>query len=419
MWKFVAAACIAVLAGPATAQTAQSPFLGNAAFLDTIGINQHLNYLDGAYANHLKVLASLQYLGIRHVRDAAPQMQNNSSALLSRYITFGRAGIKFTLLPMGGKLDVTLPRDLAQMRALQTAVPGSVEAVEGVNEMERSTTVPFAGLVGQPAVLASQKYIYETVKADPLFKGVPVYSYTSTKADLPTKDYFNGHLYPQRGDPADDVARLWISRAWNTADVLSGKIKRVLTEFGYPTRPDANYGVDELTQAKLTLTFLMDAARVGVTRSYIYELVDQKPDAVGKDAEKHFGLFRNDFTAKPAATAIHNLTTILADSEAKGRALPQSLAYAVGPLPTGGRSLLLRRSDGAFFIVVWDETRVWNATTLEPVPPVSKTTTVKFGSDQNVAVFDPMISSSPQTTKTRVRELSLTYSDHPVIIKVW
>jgi len=38
-------------------------------FVDSVGINVHLNYLDTPYANFPQVLQALQLLGVRHVRD--------------------------------------------------------------------------------------------------------------------------------------------------------------------------------------------------------------------------------------------------------------------------------------------------------------------------------------------------------------
>ena len=57
----------AVYAAPETAKRAD-------AFVETIGVNVHLNYLNTAYANYKEVIKPrLQELGIRHIRDGAYQ----------------------------------------------------------------------------------------------------------------------------------------------------------------------------------------------------------------------------------------------------------------------------------------------------------------------------------------------------------
>ena len=56
---------------------------------------------------------------------------------------------------------------------------------------------------------------------------------------------------------------------------------------------------------------LLDSALHGNAATYLYELVDSHPDTTNASPEAHYGLFRQDWSAKPAAVAIHNLTTIL------------------------------------------------------------------------------------------------------------
>ena len=43
----------------------------------------------------------------------------------------------------------------------------------------------------------------------------------------------------------------------------------------------------------------------------LYELLDEKPDPRGRDAEQHFGLLRNDFSRKPAFNALRNLLDVV------------------------------------------------------------------------------------------------------------
>ncbi len=96
----------------------------------------------------------------------------------------------------------------------------------------------------------------------------------------------------------------------------------VLTEAGYYSLPGGGSwgGVDLTTQAKpRLLNLLFDAAKLGVSRTYLYQLLDAYPDPSNTDMEKHFGLFDINNKPKPVAAAIHNLTTILADSGSVGR----------------------------------------------------------------------------------------------------
>src|SRR5690606_16806296 len=136
----------------------------------------------------------------------------------------------------------------------------------------------------------------------------------------------------------------------------------VLTEAGYYSLPGGGSwgGVDLQTQAKLTLNLLFDAAKLGVERTYLYQLLDAYADPSNTDMEKHFGLFDINNNPKPVAKAIHNLTTILADT---GAAAGGNFDYSVSGLPTSGSVSVLQKSSGAYDVVVWNEPDIWNETT--------------------------------------------------------
>jgi hypothetical protein len=55
----------------------------------------------------------------------------------------------------------------------------------------------------------------------------------------------------------------------------------------------------------LLRTFL-EHFKGGIARTYAYELLDEKPDRGLRDPEQHFGPLRQDFTPKPAFTALRN-----------------------------------------------------------------------------------------------------------------
>ncbi|WP_456674919.1 hypothetical protein [Bradyrhizobium sp. RDM12] len=84
----------------------------------------------------------------------------------------------------------------------------------------------------------------------------------------------------------------------------------------------STWGVaSEYTQGIVDTNALLDAFKNGVSKTFLYDLMDEAGSAT--DQESHFGLFRADGTAKPVAVYVHNLTTILADP-GKGNASPAS-----------------------------------------------------------------------------------------------
>lgn len=105
------------------------------------------------------------------------------------------------------------------------------------------------------------------------------------------------------------------------------------TEAGFHTALRARTGQPPLSErvgaVYLERTFLEHFA-MGVGRTYAYELVDEKPDPAGREPEWHFGLLRNDFSPKPAFTALRNLLAVVGSDP--GIAPPRPLALAI----TGG-----------------------------------------------------------------------------------
>jgi hypothetical protein len=127
---------------------------------------------------------------------------------------------------------------------------------------------------------------------------------------------------------------------------------------------------------------------------------------VDEGGNQKFGFYRPDYTPRLAGVYLHNLTTILADDGASKK--PDSLAYAIPNAPETVHDLLLRKSGGAFELVIWDE-RVKG----------SDDVTVQFDKAIPAAkLYDPTKGTDAIRTLDRVKSISLTLSDHPVVIEI-
>ena len=167
-------------------------------------------------------------------------------------------------------------------------------------------------------------------------------------------DLANVHAYASKGVPP-----FWMLQP--TIRKVQGWLDRpaVVTESNYPTllQPDGN-GVSEAVQSKWVLAILLDNFRNGVLATYIYQLLDGTPDPSGQEFEAHFGLFRSDWTPKPAATALRNLLLLMQGSEScPNPATP--VPYHVD-LPHDGFDLLMTRPDGSSLLVLWAEPAIWD-----------------------------------------------------------
>ncbi|MEX3999188.1 calcium-binding protein [Paraburkholderia sp. EG285A] len=389
------------------------------AMLDSIAVNTHITYTDGAYADLQKVADDLAWLGVRHIREGTP---GGSAIPLSSYLWLARRGVKFDFV-VHGDLDDSL-RELD--RFVAAAPPGSVSAVEGYNEID-NFPMHYLELTGEAAGLAAQRALYEHVHGISALAGVAVYDLTGfdparVAARTGSADFANQHPYPQNGDqPAHNaMGPAWI--AWAVDGVRKYSLPVVLTEFGYFTIPQAGWlriGVDEPTQAKGVLNGLFEAARLGVTRTYIYELLDEKLDPQNTNGEMHFGLFRNDDTPKAAASTIRNLTTILGTHGKTGALANNSPSYSLTGMRDTGRSLLLTRAPGHYLIALWNVVPFWDRAAGKPLnaPPVS--VQVDFGARASrVSLYDPTSSAAPLAHHEGLQRLTVDVPDHVILVDV-
>jgi hypothetical protein len=380
-------------------------------FLNSLGVDTHIPYTDGAYSNVGQVLSDLQYLGIDNVRDG---ISNGAygSAPLSSFETLAQAGIKFTAIAGGGGdyTPASLQTNLDLIEQLDQAVPGAVEAVEGTNEINNQpvTWTPTGGATesGLQAAVDLQSALYTDVHSSTALEGVPVDYFTGYDAGSDAvgpnpyttpglADYDTQHPYPNSAGPA-----YWVAPSTALPNEAGDYGPAVYTETGYTTN-----SVTPLAQAQGDLDIYMDDAKNGVSQTYLYQLLDayQPGSPQGEDG---YGLFDPSGAAKPTALGIHDLTTILADT---GTPLsnPAAAGFTVSGLPSDGNSLDIEKSDGTHDFVVWNETSG------------SQAVNVNLGSAyQNVEVFDPLQGATPIATYTDASSVALTLDDSPLIVQV-
>lgn len=387
-----------------------------ADFIDTLGVNTHVGA--DPYNNPAQITSMLSYLGMHNIRQSSPyndQMMENVAAL-------GRAGAKIALTVNGGG-PVNLPGAMGPVLRLAPYL----NAVEGVNEAV-IYGLEYKGFHSVDAAIALQKDLYAAVKAEPALAGVPVYIFTlggHDPAEFPQigdmsafADFANIHSYPP-----DGLRPIFVLHAAIDGGRTSAPSRPVvITETGFYTLPQHKCwgGVTESIQANYTLGLLLDQAAAGVTRTYLYDLIDDGADP--NEREHHFGLFRYDGSPKPAATALHNLTTILADPGANKNTfdLDTFSFTAVGvPYNHTGNTQLFQKSDGTHIIALWNEEQTWYPATQTAAPSRHLPTTVEFQrSYSTVHVYDPMIGTSPLQTLHNVAQVTLDLTDHTLLIEI-
>jgi hypothetical protein len=494
-------------------------------FVNSIGVNTHMSYTDGAYANVANVEADLAYLGITHIRDGVPNANGGvpSANQVTALETLAAAGIKFDLVTSPDVISIT--QTMQEIEALDAATPGCVIAVEGANEINNQP-VTYDGLTGQAAAVAFQKALYTAIKNDPATSGIAVYDFTGGLSDpltiagaitrnkngsytltngqtgfpvtLPPgistitmtytgaagpasgifgypgaaqqssivygangqitytfdnttgaaealyvdfidygqtatltgvdvtgpgshknvvkfdpdqslsgqADYANIHPYSNDGGPLGPLIASNFETAYGTA--TPGK--SVITESGYNTDPNASNGVSQLVQAQLTIGGLLEAYQDGVSETYLYELLDEKADPDDTDTGMHYGLFSFGNTPKMAATAIHNLTTILADTGSDAATFKTGkLDYSIAGATAADHSLLMESSNKVFDLALWNDADAGTSN--------ADSLTISLGKKpENVNVYD--VVTGAETSYTGVTSVAVSLGGDPLILQI-
>jgi hypothetical protein len=398
-----------------------APAVRSSDFLNSLGVNTHLIYTSTTYADTKLVIGALKFLGITHVRDQLPP---SDPGFWRPFREAMDAGIKFDLVVPQSQTGIKA--NLLTAESLIRSYPGGVAAIEGLNEIDGAPKFAYAGLLGMPAAIAYQRDLYAAIKADKKLANVVVYNMSlrqgGNHAELPSQSgsssYGNSHIY-----------FMWVPPAWNLGSQIAADSTNnpgepmVITETGYVTmnRNDgSNSGfVDSDVQAKFLLDDYLDAFKLGVVATYVYELLDENADPLEKDHENHWGLFNADGTPKKSATALHNLTAILNDTGRDVRSFsPGSLAYSLRNTARHS-SILLAKSNGAFCLVIWNEPELWNHATATPNEVASSAVTIIFGGKQrNARIYDPLVGVSPILTLSNVNQITTQLIDHAIIVEI-
>lgn len=328
------------------------------AFVDSIGVNVHMNYNGSQYYNNAARLArELSDIGIRHVRDGH---QGRRPDQRQRLNTLADAGIGITLIE-DPRSDPQIPGDTPSMRParelperygrlsiqeriqeLRDGKIRNVVALEGANEYDR--TRDFGDLQWVPTLKNAQcwlrqlrdEYLPELALYGPSHTNWEAYEATRVAGLAPCVPIGNVHPYPNDGPPTSatrpGVPGYNASLRWHVVEEverLSGRSGSpwAATETGYHTAINHRGGhrsVREAVEAVYAPRVFLEYFRQGAHRTFWYEAVGQWPNPQRDQPESNFGLLRNDFSRKPAAQAVRNL---IAEVTRPGPATEGSLRY--------------------------------------------------------------------------------------------
>jgi hypothetical protein len=340
------------------------PSMPLSTFQSSLGVNIHIEYTDGLYANEAQVLKDLQFIGIHNVRDYIPSPSwLPAGQALGNLETLAASGIHFDFI---GNCNAALGPQITQLDQLIAAYPGIAISVEGANEINNFPCQLGSGTNEQNAE-AFQKQLYSTVQSDSHFaQDFPVlYMTGAAPVDLQTQlgfaNFANMHPYPNNAvQPFATLQDEFPSyyTGYTQAD------PHQITETGYATIPDSSdpSGVDEPAQAEMILNLFFDAALQGNTHTYVYQLLEDYSN-YATDSDTAYGMFHyTDGSPKIIAQALANMLAIFPADKA---------------------------SDGSIALFMWNEQPVWNQSSDNLIYVTPQYVQVKMPGNWNVSYFTP------------------------------
>lgn len=413
-----AALVVAALSLPSLASAEVVPARSAADFRDSIGVNTHIVYFDTAYADWPRVVQKLDTLGVDHLRDGIygnPGWRDWNN----RY--YGDVDLA---VAHGKHFDFIVGRPnndsgtLEQLIAVASGrLRGAAEALEAPNEYDVSGDANWAS-----DLRAYQQSLYAEAKADPDLRGLPVIGpslvLSGSRAQLGLLDgsLDDGNLHPYSGGQAPSQAHLQDEAA--LAARVSGSRPLYATEAGFHNAMAATSGqppVSEQVAADYLLRTYLEHFRAGIVRTYAYELIDEKPDPGLTDPEQHFGLLRNDFSEKPAFTALQRLLALV------GRpadVTPAPLDLSLGGDTQGVQRLLLEKAPGSYTLVLWQSASEWDTSARREIAVAPRAVTVGLPTAATVTVARPARSAGVSALPGAQTQLALQVPADPLVVDI-
>ena len=295
----------------------------------------------------------------------------------------------------------------------------ATEALEAPNEFDKYV----GGRVWASRLSSYSHELYRKAKARPALRGLKIIapSLADAGAERTLGDQHKwldlGNVHPYTGGRSPDPAHLRAELA--DASMVSGSKPVWATEAGFHNalRDRTNQpAVSEHAGAVYLVRTFLEHFRSGINRTYAYELIDEKPEPRGRDAEQHFGLLRNDFSRKPAFNALRNLLTLVGRGDKRPRLRPLALEVlgAAGDV----RRLVLQKADGSYLVALWRTASVWDTDRRRPEAVAPAGLTVRIPGAARVELANPVASAATRRLRLRRHRVHVALAGSPLILHV-
>jgi hypothetical protein len=386
-------------------------------FINSIGVNTHLNYFDRIYGNFSLVTSELKSIGILHLRDGIHlQNADYNSALYGRWEALGDLGIRFdAVFDPRSNLG---PLNSALLDEIETLSGRTIESIEGPNEMDISeeSDWPSIDRTYQGELYTAVRSIKGLNSIRVLGPSLAFASNSSKIGDL-SGQLDNGNLHPY---PAGKIPSTVFPDQIDLGKIVCDSKGIVFTESGYHNAINEHNdqpGVSEAAAAKyIPRLFLEDFAH-GVSRTYLYEFMDEAPEPGLTNPQMHWGLIRANGSEKAAFIALKNLIAELNDKTKTADLQP--LAWSISPDDAQIHHVLLQKSDGTYDLVLWQEVSSYDLQRHTDInnSALSAAITLERAA-HNITIYDPVTQAEPVHTWNDVKSVPLEIPDYPIVVEL-
>ncbi len=399
------------------------------AFIDSMGINLH--HIDNDERDWVIEL------GFRHIRDNSNAYpgSDDESALTELYNSFG---IK-TGFP--ARTQWTIAQQVAFARN------PFVEWVEGINEPDGANpAVTYNGLTDQDsgptdfdATVAFQNDLYAAFKADPQTASMPVLpcpmAYVNRCRDIANLAFDIGsiHYYPGGRQPIGGPGGPVLESVLNDAMWLKNPSDRdmplMVTEVGYHTylNQPGHPGISEQAFGKYVPRIFAEYFKHGIKRTYLYQLRDDTyvPQNPVNPMEYHFGLVDSFGNKRQPYWRIKNMISLLSDITSWNGSswqypdfTPGALDYTLTGNTQNVRQLLLQKSNGQFYLLLWQEVNVYDHINHNDIANPCVAVTLNINTPIKRVETFLLDSSTAKATYDNARSVTLNVPDEIMIVRL-
>lgn len=412
----------ALFTGPTQAQTLTEKAVPAQSLVNTSGVVTHLTYTDSLYYTAWPtILNRLQVLGVKHIRDGFgwwPQ----GSPFFSEHKQLANSGITTDYVV---SWDTTITAPALEQFAGQV---GDMEALESPNECDvvpdcgGGGTTGIANAVAMLPMLQTAAQTLHVPLMGPSYVYPSSYPATGNISSLVSLNsmhlYFGGRYPGSTGwGGLDALGNSYgsFSYWYDQSQIDAPAVTPTITETGYMSFPTTStpYTIPENVETAYIQRTLLLAYKHGYLGTFIYQLIDDPSSPVG------YGLLRSDLTEKPAFIGLSNLLKLLTDKS--GSFTPGSLSYQLSGGDSNLNHLLLQKSDGSYWLVLWLEEPGWDTVNCAPLTVSPESIRIQLGGNYKTSTnyqFSSSGSYTSSTLTTRNGAASLTVTDQLSIVKI-